>query len=134
VTPAKISLNPNGSGSIIVGGIDIANAASAVTIEAHPSRGTTAAVRMDLVEALDIDADLRVDDRTRDALLALGWTEPADTDTQWGYSYVDSPTAIVGPVSELRARRTVDGDYSAVLHRRDLIDGTPGPWKAVETR
>jgi hypothetical protein len=63
----------------------------------------------------------------------LRQSHAADT-VQWGYGYVDSPGAVVGPVSELRARRTVDGDYSAVLHRRDLVDGTPGPWKAVETR
>lgn len=59
-------------------------------------------------------------------------TESADT--QWGYAYVDSPTAVVGPVPELHARRTVDGDYSAVLHRREVVDGVPGLWKVVETR
>lgn len=69
-----------------------------------------------------------------DARRELGWTEPADSDTQWGYAFVDSPTSVCGPVSELTARRKVDGDYSAVLHRRDLIDGTPGPWQEVETR
>lgn len=62
----------------------------------------------------------------------LGWTPPADT--EWGYGFVDSPTSVCGPVSELTARRKVDGDYSAVLHCRDMVDGTPGPWKAVETR
>ncbi|WP_284740289.1 hypothetical protein [Amycolatopsis sp. RTGN1] len=85
---------------------------------------------MELVEALDVTAD----DRTREALLKFCWTEQAGSDTEWGYGFVDSPTAVVGPVSELTARRTIDGDYSAVLHRRDLVDGVPGPWKAVETR
>lgn len=78
MTRAKISLKANGGGSIVVGGIDIANAASAITIEARgPGRGTTASVRMELVEALDVDAEVRVDDRTRTALLALGWQPPA---------------------------------------------------------
>ncbi|WP_460441397.1 hypothetical protein [Amycolatopsis stemonae] len=77
MTRSKITLNEHGGGSIVVNGTDIANAVSAVTITAQgPGRGTTAVVDMGLVEALDVDTDVQVDDRTRIALLALGWTAP----------------------------------------------------------
>jgi hypothetical protein len=56
--------------------------------------------------------------------------DAAHPDAEWGYSFVDSPTAVCGPVSELTARRQVDGDFSAELQRRDL----DGPWVKVETR
>lgn len=133
MTRAKITLKANGTGTVLVGDHDISNAVSQITLTADPWRSCDATVQLSRVE-LEADAGVKVDDRTRDALLALGWTEPADESTQWGYAFVDSPTAVVGPVSELHARRTVDGDYSAVLHRRDLVDGIPGLWKAVETR
>lgn len=130
---AKINLKPNGSGSVVIDGHDIGGVVTAISLDVKPWEGCDATVRLGRVE-LEADANVKVDQPTREALLKLGWTEPADADTEWGYGFVDSPTSVVGPVSELTARRTVDGDYSAVLHRRDLVDGTPGPWTAVETR
>jgi hypothetical protein len=132
----ELHLNSISCGAITLDGIEIAKVTTDVTIHAKPGSGPVIQLELrpgQMAIALD-SAHVAIDDATRELLLKLGWTEPPTSDTEWGYGYVDSPTAVVGPVSELTARRTVDGDYSAVLHRRDLVDGEPGPWKAVETR
>lgn len=75
--PAKITLGENGFGSIVVDGVDIAGRVSAVDVAARPGRPTEATVNLGRVE-LEVDADIKVDDRTRAALLALGWSPPVE--------------------------------------------------------
>lgn len=69
-----------------------------------------------------------------EAVTALVEAARPATETEWGYSFIDSPTAVCGPVTELTARRQVDGDAAAELQRRERdLDGQPGPWVKVET-
>lgn len=75
--PAKITLGANGFGSVVIDGLNIAGRVSAVTVAARPGRPTEATVNLGRVE-LEVDADVKVDDRTRAALLALGWSPPVD--------------------------------------------------------
>jgi hypothetical protein len=77
VTRAKISLKANGTGTVLVGDHDISNAVSQITLTANPWASCDATVQLGRVE-LEADAGICVDDRTRTALLALGWTEPAE--------------------------------------------------------
>lgn len=75
MTRGKITLNANGTGTVLVGDHDISNAVSQITLTADPWKSCDATVQLGRVE-LEADAGIRVDDRTRDALLALGWTPP----------------------------------------------------------
>lgn len=71
----KLGLHATG-GSVVVDGHDIASQLTAVTVHSEAGRGSEAEVRF-LVAETEFDATIRVDDRTRAALLALGWTPPA---------------------------------------------------------
>jgi hypothetical protein len=89
VTPAKITLKQNGSGSVLVDGLDIASRVSSMTVTVDPyGRGTEATIQLSRVE-LEADAGIRVDDRTRDALLKLGWTPPRPKTEQIGDATVE---------------------------------------------
>jgi hypothetical protein len=123
------------STGITIDGTDFGRCVS--SYELHVAHNQHAVVTMHCPTAeieYDGPAEVRLDDTTRTALLALGWTEPADSDTQWGYGFVDSPTAVCGPVSELTARRKVDGDYSAELYSRATVGDKLGTWRKIETR
>lgn len=74
---AKIKLGPHGTGSVVVDDTNIANAVTGLTVHTTPGRVTEAEVRLVVAET-EFDAIVGVDDRTRAALLALGWTPPAE--------------------------------------------------------
>ena len=71
-------------GSVVLDGVDIANAVTKITIDAR-DRETEAVVRFGQILDIETDAMIRVDDRTRAALLALGWTPP----NPYAYVYTD---------------------------------------------
>lgn len=75
---AKIKIGPDGTGMILIDNANIANAVTGLTVHTTPGRGTEAEVRLVVAET-EFDAAVRVDDRTRAALLALGWTPPGET-------------------------------------------------------
>jgi hypothetical protein len=54
---------------------------------------------------------------------------------EWAYRYYDTPTGYCGPTTEANARAKVDSDLSAILLRREVLDGPPavvGDWVEVE--
>lgn len=50
---------------------------------------------------------------------------------EWGYSYYDSPTAVVEALDEADARREVERDKATVLKRRKVSRTSVGEWEEV---
>ncbi|MBX6387325.1 MAG: hypothetical protein IRZ07_30835 [Microbispora sp.] len=79
----RINLDLTGqphAGAVRVDDIDISNAVYAVTVRAAATEVPTVTLDLRLPEILlATEAEVRLPDATRDALIALGWTPPADT-------------------------------------------------------
>jgi hypothetical protein len=82
VTGRKVEISiTNGSvgGSLAVGGMDLANEVTGFSLSFRAGEGAALVIDMipGEVAAMTGDADVRVDESTRDVLVALGWTPPA---------------------------------------------------------
>lgn len=75
MTTAKIKLGQTGMGNVVIDGVDIAGSVTAMTVDVQAGHTTEATIRLGRVE-LEADTQIRIDDRTRTALLKLGWTPP----------------------------------------------------------
>ncbi|MFD5245032.1 hypothetical protein ACFWIW_10835 [Amycolatopsis sp. NPDC058340] len=77
---AKIKLGSHGNGSVVVDDLDIANTITRLTVHTEAGGGTEAQAEVRfLVAESEFEAAVRVDDRTRTALLKLGWAPPGET-------------------------------------------------------
>lgn len=77
--PVDIELRPGMRGHIIVGGHDISASTCAVNVDASgPKLPTVELTLIVSVVKANGDADVLLDEATREALVDLGWTPPAE--------------------------------------------------------
>lgn len=72
----NVKVNTNGYGTVLVDDQDISNAVTGLDIRSRPGEVTEITVTLRANLSLESDARARVDIRTYDALVALGWTPP----------------------------------------------------------
>lgn len=80
----QLVIDPGGRGSIMVDGVDFSPAVNGMEIETKV--GHTTQITLFLVESrveFDGQVTVGIPDRTRDALIALGWTPPAGVRGMW---------------------------------------------------
>ncbi len=59
--------------------------------------------------------------------------DAAFTGWEWGYSYYDSPTAVVNAMDEAEARVEVARDKATTLKRRKVTRTSVGEWEEVDS-
>ncbi|ATW59912.1 hypothetical protein SEA_WALTZ_34 [Arthrobacter phage Waltz] len=76
--PAIIESNGTGRGKVIVDGMDLSEAVGRVEFTSQPGDVDRLILTTNVAARLDTEgAEVRVDDKTRLALICLGWTPPA---------------------------------------------------------
>ena len=80
MTGVEIELDGRGRGRVVIDGLDISPIVTGVSVDSAPREASEVTLRLLGVRTVRIDGDARVivDDATRSALLAIGWTPPQE--------------------------------------------------------